>query len=132
MFNPGKRKFTREQKHDIARGERFGPPWMPAMAKRNWIAAMLHFIAGKTKKLRNGNYSSTAENWLLVQDEWPTSLRFYPEQIREAAVECSAQLAAMLEPPSFQAIYVASGEQLLSFNRGSTRIEPIYDLWRLN
>ena len=129
IFKPGQQKFTLEEKHGIARGEVLGPPWMPDMAKRNWIAAIMHFIAGKTKKLRNGNYSSTATNWLLLQDEWPTSLRFYPEQVREAAVECSKQVDSMLEPPSFQAIYVASGEQLLMFKRGSVRVEPIFNLW---
>ena len=47
------------------------------------------------------------------------------EQVREAAVECSKQVDSMLEPPSFQAIYVASGEQLLMFKRGSVRVEPM-------
>lgn len=128
-FQPGSNALTRDEKHQIASGCQAGPPWMPEAAKRNWVSAMLHVISGKAVKLQSGNYSSNATNWLLVQDVWPTSLRSYPEQVREAALECAQRLAAAPDTPSFDALFIASGRQLLCIERGTLTTEDIYDLW---
>jgi len=129
-FEPRKQNFTLEQKHEIASGVRAGPPWMPASMRRNWVAAMEFAIAGKTAKLRKGNYSANATNWLVVQDEWPNALRFYPEEVREAAGELLIRIEPLLCPPAFQSIFIASGDQLLCFRSGQLHVEQICDLWQ--
>ena len=129
MFLPGERAFNWDQKHQIASGNRAGPPWMPKSARRNWIAAMEYFVRRKTEKLREGNYASNTTTWLLIQDEWPTSLGFYPQQLREAAAELACALTPLLSAPSFQAIFIASNGQLLCFESGQMKVEEIFDLW---
>jgi len=130
-FEPGEQNFTSEEKHQIASGELLGPPWMPASMRRNWIAAMFHVVADKTKKLRQGNYSRHATNWLLVQDEWPNPLHFYPEGVRDAAGELLVRLGPLLAPPpAFQSIFIACGNQLLCFQKERLYVEAICDLWQ--
>jgi hypothetical protein len=129
QFDPGEENFTLDEKLDIASGKRTGPPWMPETAKRNWIAAMEYVVAGKTAKLRKGNYSANSTTWLLVQDEWPNSLHFYPEQVRAAAKELVERLAPLLAPPAFQAVFIACGNQLLCLKEGQLAIEEVCNLW---
>lgn len=128
-FRPGEVNFTLDEKHAIASGDRAGPPWMPDAAKRNWITAMQFVTAGKTAKLRNGNYSANSSTWLLVQDEWPNALHFYPETVRAAAQELLEALAPLLAPPAFQAVFIASGNQLLCFHSGRLAVEDVCNLW---
>lgn len=129
-FEPGEQNFTSDEKREIASGVRAGPPWTPTSMRRNWVAAMEFVIAGKTAKLRKGNYSAYATNWLVVQDEWPNALHFYPEKVREAAGELLIRLEPILSPPAFQSIFIASGNQLLCFRSGQLHIEQICDLWQ--
>lgn len=128
-FEPGEENFTLEEKHDIASGKLAGPPWMPHTAKRNWISAMEYVVAGKTAKLRKGNYLGNVPTWLLLQDEWPNSLHFYPEQVRAASEELLERLTPLLVPPAFQAVFIASGNQLLCFKEGQLAIEVLCNLW---
>lgn len=129
-FEPGETNFTSVQKHEIASGERAGPPWMPDAMRRNWLDSMEYVLAGKTAKLRNGNYCANASTWLLVQDEWPNALHFYPHKVYEAAGELLVRLEPLLSPPAFQSIFIASGDQLLCFQKGQLYVEEICDLWR--
>lgn len=128
-FQPGEVNFTLDERHAIAMGDLAGPPWMPNAAKRNWIAAMQFVIAGKTAKLRNGNYSTYGTTWLLVQDEWPNPLNFYPERVRAAGEELLEILTPLMMPPAFQAVFIASGNQLLCFQNGHLEVKDICDLW---
>lgn len=129
-FKVGDSNFTRNEKHEIASGKHAGYPWMPESAKRNWIAAMEHVVGRKTTKLRGGNYSSSDVAWLLVQDEWPTSLRFYPQQVRQAAAELARRLVSRFSAPSFRAVFIASGSQLLCLESGRLTVEEVRDLWQ--
>jgi hypothetical protein len=129
-FKPGERSFNREEKRQIASGARAGPPWMPEAAKRNWIAAMKHFIAGKAAKLRKGNYSSLQTMWLLVQDEWPSSIQYYADQQLAATQQLAADLAAEKHQQSFASIFIASGANLLSVAGENVRTQPIHDIWQ--
>ena len=129
-FNPGEENFTLAEKHEIASGQLAGSPWMPETAKRNWVAAMEYVVEGKTAKLRRGNYSSNRSTWLLVQDEWPNSLHFYPDQVRTAAAALLQRLAPCLTPPAFQAIFIACGNQMLCFQDGLLEVSQIQDLWK--
>jgi hypothetical protein len=129
-FEPGEETLTWDKKHEVASGRRAGPPWMPAAAKRNWISAMQYVVHGKTEKLRHGNYSSSISTWLLVRDEWPNSLQFYPERVREAAAELWPKLAPLFVPPAFQAVFIESGGQLLCFEEGQFTVEQVCDLWK--
>ena len=128
-FDPGEENFTLDEKHDIASGRYAGPPWMPETAKRNWLSAMEYVVAGKIAKLHSGNYSANTSTWLLVQDEWPNSLHFYPEQVRAAAEELIQRFASLLAPPAFQAIFIACGNQLLCFKEGQLAVEEVCNLW---
>ncbi|MCY1555139.1 hypothetical protein D9M68_917720 [compost metagenome] len=103
---------------------------MSGSMKRNWIAAMRYVIGEKTAKLRRGNYSSTSSTWLLVQDEWPNPLHFYPEQVRVAAGELLVQIDPLLSQPAFQAVFIASGDQLLCFQKDRLIVEEVCDLWQ--
>ena len=129
-FEPGEQNFTSDEKHEIASGERAGPPWMPAAMRRNWVASMEYVIAGKTAKLRKGNYAASATNWLLVQDEWPNALHFYPQKVREAAGELLVRLEPFFSLPAFQSIFIASGNKLLCFQKGQLYVEEICNLWQ--
>lgn len=128
-FDPGEENFTLDEKHEIASGKRAGPPWMPEAAKRNWVSAMEYIVAAKTTKLHKGNYSANNSTWLLVQDEWPNSLQFYPEQVRAAAQELLERLAPLLSPPAFQAVFIACGSQMLCFKEGQLAVEEVCNLW---
>ncbi len=128
-FKPGEENFSWDEKHAIASGRQAGPPWMPATAKRNWLSAMEYVVAGKTAKLRNGNYASHGSMWLLVRDEWPNSLQFYPERLREAAAELAPRLAPMLAEPAFKAIFIDTGGLLLCFEEGRLAVEEVCNLW---
>jgi hypothetical protein len=129
-FEPGEDNFTWDERHEIASGLRAGPPWMPATAKRNWIAAMQYVVAGKTAKLRQGNYSTSRSTWLLVRDEWPSSLQFYPEQVRDAAEELARSLAPLLSEPAFDAVFIECSDQLLCLEAGQLTVEDVCDLWK--
>lgn len=129
QFKPGEENFSWDEKHAIASGHQSGPPWMPATAKRNWLSAMEYVVAGKTAKLRNGNYASHGSMWLLVRDEWPNSLQFYPERLREAAAELAPKLAPMLAEPAFKAIFIDTGGLLLCFEEGRLVVEEVCNLW---
>ena len=128
-FEPGEENRTLYEKHEIASGSGALRPWMPAAAKRNWITAMKFVVHGKTEKLRKGNYSSSISTWLLVRDEWPNSLQFYPEQVREAAAELWQKLAPLFVPPAFEKVFIESGGQLLCFEKGQFAVEQVCDLW---
>ncbi|MCY7370466.1 MAG: hypothetical protein LH479_06265 [Polaromonas sp.] len=128
IFEPGKENFTLEEKHEIASGQRAGEAWMPETAKRNWISAMEYVVAGKTSKLRKGNYSASSSTWLLVQDEWPNSLRFYPEQVRAAGRDLLERISPLLAPPAFQAIFISSVNQLLCFEADQYSVEQVCNL----
>jgi hypothetical protein len=129
-FEPGEENRTCYEKHEIASGSRALRPWMPAAAKRNWITAMEFVVHGKTEKLRKGNYSASISTWLLVRDEWPNSLQFYPEQVREAAAELWQKLAPLFVPPAFEKVFIESGGQLLCFENGQFAVEQVCDLWK--
>jgi hypothetical protein len=129
-FQPGKENFTRAEWQAIAKGDLAGPPWMPSAAKKNWIAAIMQWvIAGKTAKLRKGNYSMNSTTWLLVQDEWPNPLHFYPERVRDAGEELLEVLTPLLTPPAFQAVFIASGDKLLCFQNDCLDVKDVRDLW---
>lgn len=129
-FYPGESAFTWNEKHLIASGNISAHPWMPKAARQNWIAAMVHCINGKTEKLRQDNYSSQATMWLLIQDEWPTSIRFYSAQLCEAAFECANFLIPLFVAPCFQAIFIASGSHLICYENGQVNVCEICDLWQ--
>ena len=130
-FEPGEENRTWDEKHEVASGRRAGSAWMPATAKQNWISAMQHVVAGKAEKVRQGNYSSRSSMWLLVRDEWPNSLQFYPQQVREAAAELRHELAPLFVQPAFQAVFIESGGQLLCFEESRLTVEEVCDLWTL-
>ena len=124
-FTPGERVFTHQEKHEIASGERAGSVWMPESSRKNWTEALIHFVQEKRAKAVAGNYGNGASPWLLIHDEWPTALRFYPQQVREAA----HALASELHIQPFAHVFVATGDQLLCFQSGSVAIRPIPPLW---
>lgn len=128
-FEPGDGNFTRDEKHEIASGQRAGRPSTPKTSKRNWLSAMEYVVSGKTAKLRQGNYASNRATWLVVQDEWPSALHFYPNLVREAAEELREKLEPLFVSPSFQAVFIASGDQLLCFKRSGLTIEEICNVW---
>jgi hypothetical protein len=129
-FEPGKSFLTSDEKHDIASGEASGPPWMSGSMKRNWIAAMEFTIAGKTEKLRKGNYEASRATWLLVHDEWPNPIHFYPEAVRLAAKELHAVLVVpCFVPPAFDQIFLESGKQLFRLDRNGLDAFFIPTLW---
>jgi hypothetical protein len=128
-FRPGQENFTLDEKRAIARGDLSGGPWMPSTAKENWLAAMKYVIAEKTAKLRKGNYAEGVSTWLLVRDEWPNTIQFYPDQVRTAAEVLRSSLTELLSAPAFQIIYIESANQLLRFQDSYLTIEPVCDLW---
>ena len=130
-FVPGKRTFSRQERRQIASGELAGPPWMPQGAKRNWVSAMQHFVEGKTAKLRKGNYAAIDTMWLLVQDEWPNSIQYYPDQQVAAANELAMSLAALEESgAAFEHVFICTGSLLLTVSQREVRAQQIRDLWR--
>ena len=129
-FRPGERTFTREERRQVASGQLAGSPWMPEGAKRKWIAAMEYFIIGKTAKLNRGNYAAANTMWLLVQDEWPNTIQYYPKQQLDAALRLTHCLARQLNEASFETIFIASGSLLLAIRKQELCAQPVQDLWR--
>lgn len=130
-FEPGKLTHTKTQKHEIASGQTAGPPWMPDSMRTNWIAAMEFTVADKLDKLRAGNYIAQRPAWLLIHDEWPNPIRFYPEAIRLAATELHLMLAPHFVPPTFTEILLASGYQLFKLDRNTHEVLSIPRLWNV-
>lgn len=126
---PGETTFSTSERVQIARGERAGPPWVGSMAERQWADAIAHFIALKTKKLRKGNYSEFAENWLLIQDEWPVPL-YRAEDRMEAAEMCLAKIRPQFQPPCFSNVFVGNSSWLLHIQHSRVEMNPMRDLWR--
>jgi len=129
MLRPGEKKFTIEERLQVARGERAGPPWVGNMAERQWAEAMAHFIGRKTEKLRKGDYGDFGSNWLLIQDEWPVPLHYEEERI-EAAQMCTALARPYLEGHSFSNIFVGNSRWLLHLAPGEPKLYQMRDLWR--
>ena len=128
MLKPGERKFTPVERVAIASGRKSGPPWVGKMAARQWAEAIAHFVERKTAKLRSGSYDATAENWLLIQDEWRVPV-YRLEDRREAAKLCIEKIASLLESPAFTRIYVTNSNWLLRLAPGAIEIQPINNLW---
>lgn len=129
MLRPGERKFSTEERVQIARGDRAGPPWVGNMAERQWAAGIAYFIEQKTEKLRKGNYADFKSVWLLVQDEWPAPVH-YPEGYAEAASLCAAAIASCTVAPCFSRILVGNSRWLITLFPGPVAVEPMNDLWR--
>lgn len=129
MLKPGKRVFSIQERVAIARGEKAGPPWVGKMAERQWAEAIAFFISKKTRKLRARNYGEFDRHWLLMQDEWRVPLNREGEK-QEAAELCLPMIDALLAPPSFERIYISSGEYLIRLAPGPVALQPIRDLWR--
>lgn len=130
-YFPKERRYTDEERIEIASGQRVGTPWMPAMAKRDWLEAMHFFIDDKARKRSKGNYGSSVETWLLVEDAWPTPLRVYPESVRGAAVQLSEELTHSSMGHGFNAIYILSGTQLIRVAPGNIQAVVLEDLWHV-
>ena len=129
MLRPGERKFSTEERVEIARGDRAGPPWVGNMAERQWATGVAHFVEGKTEKLRKGGYSEFDRVWLLVQDEWPAPVH-YPEEYVEAASLCAEAIASCTVAPCFSKILVGNHRWLITLSPGPVSVEPMNDLWR--
>lgn len=129
MLKAGETTFSTDERVQIARGDSAGPPWVGSMAERQWADAIAHFIARKTEKLRKGNYSEFAENWLLIQDEWPVPL-YRPEERMEAAKMCLANIHPQFQPPCFSHIFVGNSSWLLHIQAHGVEMNPMRDLWR--
>jgi len=129
MLRAGETKLTIEQRLEVARGERAGPPWVGNMAERQWAEAMTHFIGRKTEKLRKGDYSDFESTWLLIQDEWPVPLH-YEEERMEAASLCTELARPYFEGHCFTHIFVGSSRSLIQLAPGAPRLYEMRDLWR--
>jgi len=129
MLRPGQTKFTIEERLEVARGERAGPPWAGNMAERQWAEAMTHFIGRKTEKLRKGGYADFASNWLLIQDEWPVPLH-YEEERMEAASLCTELARPCLEGHCFAHVFVGNSRSLIHLAPGAPKLYEMRDLVR--
>lgn len=128
MLKPGQRVFSNLERVDIASGERAGPPWVGNMAERQWAEALAHFVAGKTRKLRAGNYTDFQRHWLIVQDEWRVPVYEEDEKL-EAARLCMPLLEESLRGFSFERIYVSSGPYVIRLAPAPVDIQLVRDLW---
>lgn len=128
MLKPGEINFSKDERIQIARGERSGPPWVGSMAKQQWAEAIAYFVNLKTEKLRKGNYSEFGENWLLVQDEWPVPL-YRPEERLEAATMCLSLMRSLVRPPCFTNIFVGNSSWLLHIRERGVEMHEMRDLW---
>ena len=54
----------------IARGEARIMPHMGDSIERDWVDALLHFIARKAKSFMKPGFAKHRSNWLLVHDNW--------------------------------------------------------------
>lgn len=129
MFKPGIKTLSKEEMTRVATGEAQGYPWVGTMHIRQWAEAVAHFIKKKTKLLRDGHYSEHKENWLLIQDEWPTPAWRLDERI-EASRLCLKHIAPLLEPPSFSHIFIGDGSWLMRLFPGPVQSWAIPDLWK--
>lgn len=129
MLRPGETKFTIQERLEVARGERAGPPWVGNMAERQWAQAVAHFIGIKTRKLRKCDYADFDSNWLLIQDEWPVPLHDEDERM-EAAFLCAALARSYLEGHCFAHIFVGSSRSLVHLHPGGPKAYEMRDLWR--
>lgn len=127
-FEPGKQTFTHEQRHAIASGEYAGPPWMGDEPERDWAAALEHFIDGKVRKLRQGNYAPLTRMWLLVQDEWSAPV-YGSDELLEAAELLLPTLTSLFDAPSFEKIFVSSSPLLLTFDVTGLDVKPLENYW---
>lgn len=129
MLRPGQTTFTMEERVEIASGVGAGPPWVGKMAENQWADAMVHFIAKKTEKLRKGNYSEFATNWLVIQDEWPVPL-YYPEKRVAAAGLCIEAARPFLEHHCFSHIFIGDSSGLIHLTPQGASMLDVRDLWR--
>jgi hypothetical protein len=128
MLKPGLPSLTLQERIQIAKGRKAGPPWVGNMAERQWAEALAYFIEKKTLKLRAGHYVDYPNNWLLIQDEWRVPV-YREEERLEAARLCAARISHLLQPPAFSSIFVCSGRWLLRLAPGPVKISLIRDLW---
>lgn len=128
MLRAGQTKFTIEERLEVARGERAGPPWVGNMAERQWAEAMSHFIGRKTEKLRRGYYADFDSNWLLIQDEWPVPLHSEEERM-EAASLCIELARSYLEGNCFAHVFVGNSRSLIHLCPGAPKLYEMRDLW---
>ena len=112
QFVAGTKTLTQDEKYEIASGQYAGTAWASGSMQRNWVEGMQFVIDGKTTKLRQGNYLAERPTWLLIHDEWPNPIHFYPDKVREAAAKLHVLIAPLLNPPAFVHILLASGDQL--------------------
>ena len=54
----------------LARGERQVLPRMGDSVERDWVEAMLHFVARKTVTFFKPGFTHHPANWLLIYDNW--------------------------------------------------------------
>jgi hypothetical protein len=127
-FQPGQRTFSPEEREKIARGEGRGSVWVGSMAKQHWAEGVLHTLAEKTAKLRNGNYGVFTENWLAVQDEWPAPLYRLDEKLAAAEL-CAELIKPLLALPAFTHIFVGRNEWYLRLHPLPVRLLHVPPLW---
>lgn len=131
MLKPGTKKFTKEERIDIAKGQKAGSLWVGNMAERRWAEALAYFISEKTKKLRAGNYSAFPETWLVVQDEWRVPVHRLEER-QEAALMCADMIQPMFKTPSFSRIYISNSSWLVRLAPEPVEVRAIRDLWSVS
>lgn len=131
IYTPGHKRFTKEEKWAIAKGEQQGPPWVVCMAERNWAAAMEYFIRLKLSKLRSGSYSGFDELWLLMQDEWRAPMH-YESQLTGAMSLITAKLPELFAPPSFSRVFICRNQSIIQLQSQGWSATSINNLWQEN
>lgn len=123
-FSSPTRSLSLSEKREIANGNGPAYPIMGNAIELDWAHGVANCVAIKAKKLQDGAYGSSAENWLAIHDRWPGASHFESD-LHEAA-EIAWPLLGFQQPEkTFDIVFVKSASWLVVFTPAGCRIERL-------
>ena len=111
---------SRAKIEKIARGEARILPHMGDSIERDWVDAMLHFIARKARSFMKPGFAKHRSNWLLVHDNWS------PAPDERVATERLDSLVFGHGPKNpFCKVFVLRPRNLLEFAPGAAVVKHL-------
>ena len=103
---------SRAEIEKIARGKVRELPRMGDCVERDWVEAMLHFVARKAASFAKPGFEEYPSNWLLVYDNW-TGTAGLDEQMATERLDRQVFVHAPKNP--FDRVFVLRPRALLEF-----------------
>ena len=118
---------SRAEVEEIAKGKVRNLPRMGDSVERDWVEAMLHFVARKAESFAKPGFKEHPSNWLLVYDNW-TGTAGLDEQV--AMERLDQHMFAHAPKNPFDRIFVLRPRAILECApRADVVRHPIPDDW---